>query len=132
MRSANQAAQSGELTGPVETPADLARLAEAGDPAAQHILTEAGTLLGTHIANLINLFDPEMVILSGEGTRFGDVFFRAVREAVPCHVMPGLAGVAKIQIDAWGDDAWALGAASLVLGELFESPVHREESNPAV
>lgn len=128
LRSAAQATQSGELLTPVETSTDLARLAEAGNLAAQHILTEAGALLGTHIANLINLLDPEIVILSGEGTRFGEWFFRAVREAVALHVMPGLVGVAQIHIDEWGDDAWALGAASLVLGELFESPVYREES----
>lgn len=131
LRSAARAAESGNLLAPVATSTDLARLAEAGDPAAQQILAEAGSLLGTHIANLINLLDPEIVILSGEGTRYGDWFFRAVRETASQHVMPGMAGVAQIQIDDWGDDAWALGAASLVLGELFESPVYHEEITTA-
>ena len=40
--------------------------------------------------------------------------------------MPALASDVEIIIDRWGDDKWAYGAASLVLRELFESPVHRE------
>jgi len=48
-----------------------------------------------------------------------------MRESIARNVMPGLARDTSIQIDAWGDDAWALGAASLVLHELFESPLNR-------
>jgi hypothetical protein len=43
------------------------------------------------------------------------------------HVMPGLAEDTEIRIDVWEDDAWARGAASLVLQELFISPIHKSE-----
>jgi hypothetical protein len=45
--------------------------------------------------------------------------------------MPGLASDTEIRIDLWGDDAWARGAGSLVLRELFESPMHRKPASVA-
>jgi hypothetical protein len=39
--------------------------------------------------------------------------------------MPGLAEDTEICIDVWKDDAWARGAASLVLQELFKSPIYK-------
>jgi hypothetical protein len=42
------------------------------------------------------------------------------------HVMPILAKDIQIRVDEWDDDAWARGAASLVLRRLFESPFYEE------
>jgi len=86
----------------------------------------AGNILGQGIANLLNIFNPQKIIISGEGTRAGDLLFGPMRESIANHVMPGLARDTSIQIDAWGDDAWARGAASLVLRQLFVSPLHKE------
>jgi hypothetical protein len=46
--------------------------------------------------------------------------------------MPGLAGDTEIEVDDWNDDAWARGAASLVLQELFKSPIHKDVAGTAV
>jgi len=86
----------------------------------------AREVLGREVANLINVFNPQRIIISGEGVRAGDWLFGPMRASVARHVMPGLAEDTEIRIDLWGDDAWARGAASLVLRELFESPMHRE------
>ena len=40
--------------------------------------------------------------------------------------MPALREDVEIKVEPWGDDAWARGAASLVLRELFEYPVRRD------
>jgi hypothetical protein len=39
--------------------------------------------------------------------------------------MPGLADDTEIRIDSWGDGIWALGAASLVIAEIFKSPIQK-------
>ena len=106
---------------------DLIRCASAGQPGAVLVLTRAGTQLGRQIANLVNLFDPKLIIISGEGTRMGDVFFNAVRDAFHECVMPGLTKDTEIRVNSWGDDIWALGAASLVIAEIFISPIQKEE-----
>jgi len=106
---------------------DLIQRAADGQPGAAAILSRAGTLLGRQIANLADLFDPDLIIISGEGVRMGEVFFAAVRAAFREHVMPGLAQDTEIRVNSWGDDIWALGAASLVIAEIFISPIQKEE-----
>lgn len=105
---------------------DLIARMKAGDQNAALIFTRAGKLLGHQIANLVNLFDPKLIIISGEGIRMGDVFFSAVRSTFNEGVMPGLAEDTEIRVNSWGDDIWALGAASLVIAEIFISPIQKE------
>ena len=40
------------------------------------------------------------------------------------HVFDGLVEDTEIIIQEWGDEAWAWGAASLVLQDIFKSPIH--------
>lgn len=105
---------------------ELIGRANAGQPKAMEVLASAGALLGRQIANLVNVLDPKLIIVSGEGIRMGEVFFSAMRTAVRCYVMPGLAEDTEIRINSWGDDVWALGAASLVIAEIFNSPILKE------
>ncbi len=110
---AAQAARRGDL---VEAPAsvlELVALAESGNLTARAILARAGEILGRGLANLINVFDPQRIIVGGEGVRLGEWLFGPMRAAITQHVMPGLAQDAEIRIEPWGDDAWARGAASL-------------------
>jgi predicted NBD/HSP70 family sugar kinase len=127
LRAARDLHERGELSSVVSTQEELVALANSGDQVVQGILARAGTILGTQVANLINLYDPDLVIISGEGVRNGNWLFQSMREAVACHVMSGVASDTEIRIDTWGDDAWARGAASLVLGEMFKSPVYHED-----
>jgi hypothetical protein len=62
----------------------------------------------------------------------GEVFFSAVRTAFHDYVMAGLAEDTEIRIKSWGDDIWALGAASLVIAEIFKSPIQKEERRQKV
>ncbi len=111
---------------------ELLALAEAGDERAQAVFAHAGAVLGRAVANLINIFDPRRIIICGEGARYGRWLFDPLCAAVDEHAMPALRPDVEITIEPWGDDAWARGAASLVLRELFESPVHQETlSQPA-
>jgi predicted NBD/HSP70 family sugar kinase len=126
LHMADEAYQRGELPQPVNSVAGLAILAEQGNPAARAIFERAGDIFGQAVANLINIFDPQRIIIGGEGVHAGKLLFDPMQAAIRCHVMPGLAGDTEIRIEPWGDDAWARGAASLVLRELFESPVHHE------
>jgi predicted NBD/HSP70 family sugar kinase len=105
---------------------DLVSRAGNGEAGAVKVLSRAGALLGQQVANLVNIFDPKLIIISGEGIRMGEVFFNTLRIAFHEYVMPGLAEDTEIRIAAWGNDVWARGAASLVIGELFISPIQKE------
>jgi N-acetylglucosamine repressor len=125
LREAQAAYQEGVLPTPVENIEALVHYAQQGNPAAIEIFERAGSVLGKGVANLINIFNPQRIIIGGEGVKMWDFLLEAMQTAIDCHVMPGLQGDTEIQVEPWGDDAWARGAASLVLRELFESPIHR-------
>lgn len=105
---------------------ELLQLAQNGNSAAIKIFNQAGRILGIGVANLINLFNPKKIIISGEGTREGDFLFIPMKESIQQNTMPGLFDPKIVEIIPWGDDAWARGAAGLVLRELFESPIHKK------
>lgn len=113
------------MPNPPSTIEELLAVAASGNLQARAVFERGGTVLGIGIANLINVFNPSHVLISGEGIRTGEWLFPAMRQAIQTHVMPGLVNDSEIRIDTWGDDAWARGAAGLVLRELFESPVNR-------
>jgi N-acetylglucosamine repressor len=129
IRAAQEAAARGKLS-TVDNMDELLSLARSGERAAIQIFDQAGRILGLAIANLINVFDPKKIIISGEGTREGDFLFGPMQESIRHNTMPGLFDPDIVEIDPWGDDAWARGAAGLVLREVFESPIHKKPSVP--
>jgi N-acetylglucosamine repressor len=116
-----------EISPDISSLEELIKHAGQGLHKALKIFETAGSLLGQQIANLVNVLDPKLIIISGEGIRMGDFFFSPMRAAFHKYVMPGLAQDTEIRVNSWGDDIWALGAASLVLAEIFTSPIQKEE-----
>ncbi len=131
IRAANEEYERGHLSVKVETIEELLQLAQSGDSSAIKIFKKAGSILGIAIANLINLFNPKKIIISGEGTREGDYLFISMKESIQQNTMPGLFDPKIVEIIPWGDDVWARGAAGLVLRELFESPIHKQTPTAA-
>jgi predicted NBD/HSP70 family sugar kinase len=116
-----------EVDPSIESIDELIQMAAGGNIAAGKLFEWAGDLLGQELANLINLLDPKLIIISGEGVRMGDPFFSSMRAAIQKNAVPELFENTEIRINTWGDDVWARGAASLVIGELFNSPIQKEE-----
>jgi predicted NBD/HSP70 family sugar kinase len=125
VKAALEASKRGEKIPPVQSIEELTTLAKGGNLAAKRIFTKAGQKLGLGIANLINLFDPKKIIISGEGTRAGNCLFAAMKESIKENTMPGMFNPHTVEIAEWGDDAWARGAAGMVLRQVFESPIHK-------
>ncbi len=118
---------AGELISPApDSTAALLALAESGDERARGVFAHAGEILGGAVANLINVLNPQRIIISGEGAVYGRWMFDALLVAVDAHATPALRSDVVIKVEPLGDDAWACGAASLVLRELFEHPARKE------
>jgi predicted NBD/HSP70 family sugar kinase len=92
---------------------------EQGEQAASEVLRETGRYLGVAIANLVNLLNPDKIVLGGwAGLLLGDRLLPLVREEVARHALrPALERV-EIELCQLGPDAVALGAATLAV-ELF-------------
>ena len=132
--SPNLVAQFNELSrasGPITDVAELSNLAAHGDQNALTLLQDAGERLGEGIADLANLFDPDLVILSGEGVAIGPAMLSAVQAALGRRRLVKTAPL-EFLIDIWGEDTWARGAAGLVVEQFFEgSAAVGEEYNPS-
>jgi len=124
LRQAKAAHEKGELPNLPSKADDLVQMALNGNKAAIKILEKAGAILGQSIANLINLFNPQRILISGEGVARGPIFFESMKKSMQTNALPVLLSDVDLRVEPWGDDVWARGAASLVLRSLFESPVH--------
>jgi predicted NBD/HSP70 family sugar kinase len=129
IRTANQLYEDGVLPQKIGSVDELLALAQEGNQEARGIYANAGKILGRGLANLINVLNPELIIVSGEGVRAKEHIFESMNTSIHNHVMPGLSEDTVIQIDSWEDDAWARGAAGLVLQDFFESPISRKQSS---
>jgi predicted NBD/HSP70 family sugar kinase len=106
----------------VLTPEELVAAAQVGNGAARDVLAEGGRVLGCAIASVVNLLNPALILISGEGLRVGDFLLVPMREAAQKHMFGQLAEDVVIRVEPLSDDTWARGAASLVLGRLFSIP----------
>ncbi|MDD5680486.1 MAG: ROK family protein [Candidatus Omnitrophica bacterium] len=95
------------------------KAAESGDKLAIDLIERAGVDLGTRIAYLINLFNPEVVVIGGGVEKAGELILEPIRQTVKKLAFQEPAARVRIIPSALGDEAVALGAASLVLREVF-------------
>ena len=109
----------------VRSIADVRRAAEQGDGACAAALRDAGTMLGIGIAGIVNVLNPRLVILCGEGIDAGPIRFDAMSAALRGHVFGGMVQDIQLIAEPIDDVTWARGAACVVLGELFVAPAHR-------
>lgn len=105
-----------------QTLADVVDAADAGHGLAREALARSGRFIGIGLATAINLLCPSLVILSGEGVIAGDHRLAPMVESLKAHTFNGLLEDVEITVQPTDDRAWARGAASLVIGKLFESP----------
>jgi glucokinase len=92
---------------------DVARAAENGDALARDIYRRAGEAMGIAIASVVNLLNPEMVIIGGGVARAGDLVFDPIRRTVKTQAFARPAAAVRIVPSALGDDAGVIGAAAV-------------------
>lgn len=95
-------------------------LADGGSLEAQQIYSRAGHLLGRTLAGVVNLVDPEIVILLGEGVEAWGHWTFGFEPAFRAGLIPRNRAV-RVAVETWQDDRWAQGAASLVLSTPFDA-----------
>ncbi|MFI2642074.1 ROK family protein [Streptomyces sp. NPDC018610] len=92
----------------------------APDPVAATVLAETAEYLGAGLADLINLFQPERILVGGwAGLRLGPPFLQAVRTQARAHALRHPASSVSIELGRLGPDAVTVGAATLPLADFF-------------
>ncbi len=113
-------------TGPLDTgPLSVDALVDAGlagDALARDVLAHAGRTLGIGVANLLNLVNPERVVVGGGLTRAGDLLLEPLRERVRSLALAESIAQAAIEPASLGERGIAIGAATLVLEKALAFP----------
>lgn len=95
------------------TAADVTRAAAAGDELATQLWAETVDLLGGAVTDLVNVFEPDLVVLGGGVTRAGAMLLDPVRQIVAAEAMPPAAAAARIVLAGLGDHVGVVGAGAV-------------------
>jgi predicted NBD/HSP70 family sugar kinase len=98
-----------------ETRADLHSLADAGDRVVLETLAEAGSYLGLGLANLVNVFNPPLVILGGGFARLAPHLMPTLQKALRDAALPASALDVRIEPSTINTESYPMGGAALAL-----------------
>ena len=98
---------------PVVRAEDVSAAAAAGDALASEVWDETMAMLGSAVANILDVFNPDLVVLGGGVTRAGDQLLGPVREAALRQAMPPARTSADIVLAGLGDEVGIVSAASV-------------------
>ena len=102
------------------TLAAIVDAARNGDPAATRVFRDTAHYLGAGIANLINLFNPQLIVLGGwAGLQIGESILPELRRFVERYALKQPFSATRIGLSQLGQDAVAMGAATLVLEQFL-------------
>ena len=107
------AADGLEITGELVTD-----LALAGDEVSRMVLGQIGRNLGVGLANLVNIFNPEVIVIGGGAMAAGDLLLEPAREELRRRALPPGRDLVRVVPARFGPEAGMLGAAVLAFDEL--------------
>ncbi len=107
--------------------ADAVDAAKAGDAPAQRMVEIWGQRVGIGVANAINTFDPDEVVIGGGAARAGQLLLEPAMRVAHGYTLPGLGTRTTVRLARHGIGAGILGAALLALHEL-EQPAYARAS----
>ena len=94
--------------------------AKSGNIAAQNIFRRAGRYLSLGLSNVIQIFDPELIVLSGERMTYDYLYAEEVLAEMQGLTLTEGRAPCRIEIHAWGDMVWAQGATALALSAITD------------
>lgn len=106
---------------------EVASAACRGDLLAQHILTQAGTYIGIALADLINLFNPGMIVIGGGVAQAGDLLLEPMRQAMQKRSLSASGRVVRIAAALLGRRSSAMGAVVQALTIALHQVADRKE-----
>lgn len=104
--------------GPAVTAVDVVAAAQAGDAMALDIVARAADALGAGAVNIVNIFNPEVIVIGGGVAHAGPLLFEPVQTVVDRYAMRLAAQDVRIVPAHFGDTAGLIGAVSLAADTL--------------
>lgn len=96
-------------------------LAAKNNPAAIEIVKEVTHYLGISLANLINLLDPDAIVITGGVSKAKDTLIQPLAEEIRNHQMRYAGRSVRVFVSRLGDNCAAIGAAAMIMKEFIEN-----------
>jgi predicted NBD/HSP70 family sugar kinase len=90
-----------------------------GDPSSVELVTTSARLVGETLSQLVNFFNPSLILLGGGVTEVGDLYLATVRQMVLSRSLPLATRSLLIERSPLGNTAGLKGAAFMVIDELL-------------
>ncbi|MEK6753656.1 MAG: ROK family transcriptional regulator [Chloroflexota bacterium] len=100
----------------------IKQAADAGDREAIDSFAEAGHAMGQGLAGLINIFNPEKIVIGGPLSIAGEYLLPAIKETVARHALPEIDQQVEVLLSPFGPDASLLGAIAIVADDILSHP----------
>ncbi len=108
------------------TPADFYRAVEDGDSIANKILDETVTYMGVGIVNLVNLFNPDIIIIGGEMVGEDGILLAKLQDYIKRHALGFSTEGLQICNSSLGENEDIIGAAAVLLQDYFQFSLSSE------
>lgn len=95
----------------------LLDLVASGDRGARRAVADAGESVGMVVSWIVNVLNPELIVVGGELGAAGDVLLDPIRASIQRHSVSGAADTVRVTAGVLGDRAEVLGAAALILAQ---------------
>ncbi len=102
---------------------DTVEAARDGSVEAQALLRRWAHAIGIGIANAINMFDPQEVVIGGGAVAAADLFMSDALAFAEPYIHPGLRGHTSVRVARFGPEAGVMGAALLAAHEFHDAPM---------
>lgn len=109
----------------------LDKAARDGDETARLILRRAGRMFALGLANIANVFDPELIILSGERMQYDHLYTDEVIDYFRKSIVQIDTPPPEVRIHKWGDLMWAKGAAAYAIDGVADIALREISENAA-
>lgn len=96
---------------------------EQGDAFAIKMIRQVGFYFGIGIANLINIYNPDTVIISDIMSGAGEPLLESIRQTIQGRVIPELSEALDVRFSDMKDDASLYGAAAIAVDRFLENPL---------
>lgn len=100
---------------------DILALSKQNDRLANELLAEMGEQLGQALSMIVQVFNPELMILGGRFSEVGDYLKYPIIRGMSLHSLPQLLTDCEFQVSSLGEKAEMLGAYALVIDKAFEA-----------
>lgn len=92
--------------------------AKKGDKLAQFIIRTAGEYIGLALVSVINLFNPQVIVIGGGVAELGEILIGPIKDIVKIKALPPAVDVVKIVQSNLGNTAVLLGAVSMLWDDI--------------